>query len=60
MGKILSEETKYLLSQRMGIQNLVGSEGWGAVSSRDCGNLVKEAVRLAEEQLTSSTTGALQ
>jgi soluble lytic murein transglycosylase len=51
MAKVMSEETKMKLSQRLGVAELVRQEGWGAVPSRQCGNLVREAIRLAEEEL---------
>ncbi|MHB1612259.1 MAG: hypothetical protein ACYCOU_07605 [Sulfobacillus sp.] len=47
----MSEETKMKLGERLGVAQLVREEGWGAVSARDCGMLVKEAIRLAEEQM---------
>lgn len=51
MGKIMSQATKDKLSQRLGVDEIVRREGWGGVPARQCGNLVKEAVKYAEEQL---------
>ncbi len=51
VAKVMSEETKMKLGERLGVAQLVREEGWGAVSARDCGMLVKEAIRLAEEQM---------
>jgi small acid-soluble spore protein F (minor alpha/beta-type SASP) len=51
MGKILSESTKLKLGERLGVDAIVRRDGWGAVPARQCGMLVREAVRLAEEQL---------
>ena len=51
IGKILSEATKLRLSDRLGVRDIVQREGWGGVSARRCGMLVKEAVKVAEEQL---------
>ncbi len=53
MGKILSDSTKQQLSKRLGVSDVVQREGWGGVSARQCGNLVREAVKFAEEQLKS-------
>ncbi|AEW06048.1 hypothetical protein Sulac_2586 [Sulfobacillus acidophilus DSM 10332] len=54
LAKILSEETKMILGQRLGVAEIVRQEGWGGVPARQCGNLVREAIRLAEEQLARS------
>ncbi|CAB1128641.1 protein of unknown function [Candidatus Hydrogenisulfobacillus filiaventi] len=51
MAKILSEATKMKLGERLGVAELVRRGGWGEVPARQCGNLVREAVRLAEETL---------
>lgn len=50
-AKVMSEETKLKLSERLGIDDIVRQEGWGGVPARQCGNLVREAIRLAEEEL---------
>ncbi len=47
----MSEETKLKLGRRLGVDNIVREQGWGGVPSRQCGNLVREAIRLAEEEL---------
>ncbi|MCL5012530.1 MAG: hypothetical protein M1493_00830 [Firmicutes bacterium] len=51
MAKILSEATKMKLGERLGVDDIVRREGWGGVPARECGNLVREAIRLAEEEL---------
>lgn len=51
MAKWMSEDTKLKLGERLGVADLVREHGWGAVPARQCGNLVREAVRLAEERL---------
>jgi small acid-soluble spore protein F (minor alpha/beta-type SASP) len=51
IGKIMSEATKQKLGDRLGVGDIVRREGWGAVPARQCGMLVKEAVKLAEEQM---------
>lgn len=53
VGKILSDDTKLKLSKRLGVSEVVEREGWGGVSARQCGNLVREAIKLAEQQLKS-------
>lgn len=51
LGKILSEDTKLKLGERLGVDDIVRKEGWGGVPARQCGMLVKEALKLAEQQL---------
>ncbi|PSR30659.1 MAG: hypothetical protein C7B43_05040 [Sulfobacillus benefaciens] len=51
LAKILSEATKMKLGERLGVDDIVRREGWGGVPARECGNLVREAIRLAEEEL---------
>lgn len=48
---IMSESLKEELAKEIGVYNTVKTEGWGAVSSRDCGNLVKKAIELAERNM---------
>ncbi len=54
LAKVMSEETKMKLGERLGVAEIARQEGWGGVPSRQCGNLVREAIRLAEEQLSRS------
>lgn len=46
---VMSEEFKSELAKEIGVYDTVQREGWGAVSSRDCGNLVSAAIRYAEK-----------
>ena len=48
---VMSEELKYELAKELGVADTVEREGWGSVSSRDCGNLVKLAIEKAEKAL---------
>ncbi|MCL5116363.1 MAG: lytic transglycosylase domain-containing protein [Firmicutes bacterium] len=54
VAKLMSEETKMKLGERLGVDDIVRQEGWGGVPARQCGNLVREAIRLAEEELSRS------
>jgi small acid-soluble spore protein F (minor alpha/beta-type SASP) len=47
----MSEELKYELAAELGVQDLVRREGWGSVSSRQCGNLVTKAIERANRTL---------
>ncbi len=50
-NRIMSEKLKEELAEELGVANLVRAEGWGNVSSRNCGNLVKLAIERAERAL---------
>ncbi|MGE5613632.1 MAG: small, acid-soluble spore protein, alpha/beta type [Bacillota bacterium] len=51
---MMSEELKHEIAKELGVYGTVEAEGWGAVSSRDCGNIVKKAIERAERSLQSS------
>lgn len=48
---MMSESLKAEIAKELGVYNTVASEGWGSVSSRDCGNIVKKAIEMAERSL---------
>lgn len=50
---IMSEQLKYEIARELGVDHIVAAEGWGAVSSRDCGNMVKMAIQIAEKSLAN-------
>ena len=50
---IMSEQLKYEIARELGVDRIVASEGWGGVSSRDCGNMVTKAIQIAEQSLAS-------
>ena len=45
---MMSENLKYEIAKELGVYETVAKEGWGSVSSRDCGNIVKKAIEMAE------------
>jgi len=47
----MSEALKTEIAKELGIYNTVATEGWGSVTSRDCGNVVKKAIEMAERSL---------
>lgn len=53
-GGGMSDALKERLAEEMGIADTVRSQGWGAVPSRQCGNLVKMAIQIAEKSLVDS------
>ncbi|MGR6836095.1 small, acid-soluble spore protein, alpha/beta type [Syntrophomonas erecta] len=51
---IMSEELKYEIARELGVYDTVAREGWGGVSSRDCGNIVAKAIEMAERSLAQN------
>jgi small acid-soluble spore protein F (minor alpha/beta-type SASP) len=49
----MSEQLKAEIAKELGVYDRVASEGWGSVSSRDCGNIVKKAIEMAERSVNS-------
>jgi len=48
---IMSDQLKYELAKELGFYDTVKQEGWGGITTRDAGNLVKRAIQIAEEAL---------
>jgi len=53
---IMSDELKWELAKELGVDHIVAREGFGGVSSRDCGNLVKLAIMKAEQSLRNGSS----
>jgi small acid-soluble spore protein F (minor alpha/beta-type SASP) len=55
MGKskhgMMSEGLKIEIAKELGFYDKVQSAGWGGISSKDAGNMVKRALELAEQRL---------
>ena len=48
---LLSENAKAAIAQEIGVADLVSTHGWGAVSSHDCGCVVRVALEHAMAHL---------
>lgn len=48
---LMSDTLKYEIARELGVDQIVRTEGWGGVSSRDCGNIVAKAIEIAEKSL---------
>lgn len=48
---MMSDALKEEIAKELGVYNTVAKEGWGSVSSRDCGNIVKKAIEMAERNV---------
>ena len=47
----MSDRLKAQIAKELGVYDTVSSEGWGSVSSKNCGNIVKKALEIAERNL---------
>ena len=49
---IMSENLKEEIARELGVYETVKQDGgWGNVSSRDCGNMVKKAIEIANRKV---------
>lgn len=48
----MSEKLKEEIAKELGVYDIVKEEGWGSVSSRNCGNLVSKAIEIAERSIS--------
>ena len=44
---IMSDKLKQEIANELSVYNTVKNEGWGSVSSRNCGNMVAKAIEIA-------------
>lgn len=50
-NSIMGDELKYEIAKELGVDDIVKREGWGSVSSRDCGNIVRKAIEIAQRNM---------
>lgn len=50
-SSIMSPALKEQIAQELGFAETLHQEGFGGVSSRNCGNMVKTAIQIAERSL---------
>lgn len=53
MGRrsIMGDKLKNEIAKELGVYETVKNEGWGSVSSRNCGNMVSKAIEIAERNM---------
>ena len=51
----MSDNLKEEIAKELGVYQKVRNEGWGAVSSRNCGNMVSKAIEMAQRNLHNKT-----
>lgn len=52
-NSIMSDNLKMEIAKELGVYETVKSRGWGDVSSRDCGNIIRKAIEMAERRVPS-------
>jgi len=50
---VMSEQFKVELAKDLGFYETLQREGWGGITTRDAGNMVKRAIEIAEQQLAA-------
>ncbi|GBF11408.1 small, acid-soluble spore protein, alpha/beta type [Tepidibacillus infernus] len=48
---VMSEQFKEELAKELGFYDTVQRNGWGGITTRDAGNMVKRAIEIAERSL---------
>lgn len=51
---LLSEASKTVIARELGVGDVVAREGWGAVSARQCGTIVRVALEHAQRALAEN------
>lgn len=52
--QVMSEQLKLEIARELGILDKVKEQGWGAITAKDAGNIVKHAIKMAEEAAARS------
>jgi small acid-soluble spore protein F (minor alpha/beta-type SASP) len=48
---VMSEQFKYELAKDLGFYDTVQRDGWGGITTKDAGNMVKRSIEIAEQAL---------
>ncbi|WP_040953031.1 small, acid-soluble spore protein, alpha/beta type [Gorillibacterium massiliense] len=49
---VMSEQLKYELAKDLGFSDTVNQQGWGGITTKDAGNMVKRAIQMAENSIS--------
>jgi small acid-soluble spore protein F (minor alpha/beta-type SASP) len=49
---VMSEQLKMELAKDLGFYDKVQREGWGGITTKEAGNMVKRAIQLAEQKMS--------
>ena len=50
-GGVMSEKFKEELARELGFYDKVEKDGWGGITTREAGSMVKKAIEIAEQRL---------
>ncbi|MBL0389085.1 small, acid-soluble spore protein, alpha/beta type [Tumebacillus sp. ITR2] len=50
---VMSEHLKIEAAKELGIYDTVQQEGWGGITAKDAGNIVKRALQIAERAMAN-------
>ena len=45
--RLISENLRTEIAKELGVFDIVQNQGWGAVSSKDCGRIVQKTIEIA-------------
>lgn len=48
---MMTGQFKYELAKDLGFADKVARDGWGAITAKEAGNMVKRAIQMAEQSL---------
>ncbi|QQE79397.1 small, acid-soluble spore protein, alpha/beta type [Alicyclobacillus sp. SO9] len=51
----MSDGLKMELAKELGFYDKVQTDGWGGITTRDAGNMVKRAIEIAEQSLAEQS-----
>ncbi|MEX1028999.1 MAG: small, acid-soluble spore protein, alpha/beta type [Paenibacillaceae bacterium] len=51
---VMSEQFKTELAKDLGFYDTVQKDGWGSITTKDAGNMVKRAIQMAEQSMKRS------
>ncbi len=51
---VMSDKFKEELAKELGFYDTVQKDGWGGITTRDAGNMVKKAIEIAERNLAEN------
>lgn len=57
-NSIMGDKLKSEIAKELGVDNVVKQGGWGDVSSRDCGNIVKKAIEMANRNVENQSSNS--
>lgn len=49
---VMSEQFKEELAKDLGFYDTLQKDGWGGITTKDAGNMVKRAIEIAEQALS--------